>query len=144
MTFEQAKYFCTIADEKSINKAARLLNVSQPRLSHSMQTMEAELGFQIFYRSSMGSSLTPKGQELYQICRRMLQDYGLAQALSSGSRLRSLHLVAGSMQIFVKPSPNLYPATRTQRSWILRSTKNLSPKFVILFFWGSTTWVSPW
>ena len=53
MTFEQAKYFCTIADERSINKAARLLNVSQPRLSHSMQTMEAELGFQIFYRSSI-------------------------------------------------------------------------------------------
>lgn len=102
MTFEQAKYFCTIADERSINKAARLLNVSQPRLSHSMQTMEAELGFQIFYRSSMDSSLTPKGQELYQICRRMLQDYGLAKALSSGSRLRSLHLVAGSMQIFVE------------------------------------------
>ena len=89
MTFEQAKYFCTIADERSINKAAKLLNVSQPRLSHSMQAMEAELGFQIFYRSSMGSSLTPKGQELYQICRRMLQDYGLAKALSSGSRVTS-------------------------------------------------------
>lgn len=143
MTFEQAKYFCTIADERSINKAARLLNVSQPRLSHSMQTMEAELGFQIFYRSSMGSSLTPKGQELYQICRRMLQDYGLAKALSSGSRLRSLHLAAGSMQIFVEAFAEF--VSHYQDTEILDFTinQNPSPKFAILFFWGSTTWVSP-
>lgn len=102
MTFDQANYLCTIADEKSINKAAKILNISQPRLSHSIQAMEAELGFQIFYRSSSGSNLTPKGQELYQICRRILQDYHLAKALSNGSTMHSLHLVVGSLQIFVE------------------------------------------
>lgn len=102
MTFEQAHYFCTIADEKSINRAAKQLNISQPRLSHSMQAMEAELGFQIFFRSSSGSSLTPKGQELYQICRRILKDYQMAKALCNGSTLHSLHLIVGSLQIFVE------------------------------------------
>ena len=43
MTLTQLNYFITIAETKSLNKAADQLYVSQPSLTNSMKELEKEL-----------------------------------------------------------------------------------------------------
>ena len=44
MTLTQLHYLITIAETKSLNKAAELLYVSQPSLTNAMKELEKELG----------------------------------------------------------------------------------------------------
>ena len=102
MTFEQFQILVTIADEGSINRAARKMGQSQPRLSKSLQSMENELGVQIFARGSRGSILTVKGAQLYEIGKRILREYRSAEAVAGGKTYHTLHLSAGSLQLFTE------------------------------------------
>lgn len=60
------KYFKAIADQGSINGAARELHVSQPPLSYSMNQLESELGVKLFERSPQGIELTKAGRIFYE------------------------------------------------------------------------------
>lgn len=64
MTLNQIKYVIEIAKTGSINKASNNLFISQPVLSASMKSLEAELGKEIFSRSTRGIELTPFGNTL--------------------------------------------------------------------------------
>ncbi len=59
------KIFYTVAQTKSISKAAELLYVSQPAISYSIKTLETTLGGPLFYRTSKGVELTPEAEKLY-------------------------------------------------------------------------------
>lgn len=61
MTLNQLKYVIEIAKTGSINKASNNLFISQPVLSASIKSLEAELGKEIFSRSTRGIELTPFG-----------------------------------------------------------------------------------
>lgn len=102
MTFEQFQILISIADEGSINRAAKKLGQSQPRLSKSLQSMENELGTQIFTRGSNGSFLTAKGEKLYEIGKRILREYQSAEAVARGKSYHMLHLSAGNLQLFTE------------------------------------------
>ena len=52
MTFVQLKYILTIAETKSLNKAAEQLYVSQPSLTNALKELEKEVGITIFFRRS--------------------------------------------------------------------------------------------
>ncbi len=62
MTLSQIKYVLEIAKTGSINKAASNLFFSQSMLSTSIKRLEAEIGQQIFYRTTKGIRLTSFGQ----------------------------------------------------------------------------------
>ena len=49
MTFVQLRYILTIAETKSMNKAAELLYVSQPSLTNAVKELEKEIGITIFF-----------------------------------------------------------------------------------------------
>ena len=51
MTFVQLKYILTIAETKSLNKAAEQLYVSQPSLTNALKELEKEVGITIFFRT---------------------------------------------------------------------------------------------
>ena len=53
MNWNQLQYVITIAEEKSITKAAQKLYISQPSLSLSIQALEKETGIPLFKHSSM-------------------------------------------------------------------------------------------
>nr|WP_263314612.1 LysR family transcriptional regulator [Mammaliicoccus sp. Marseille-Q6498] len=55
------KYFCTIADEKSISQAANVLHITQPTLSRQLKELEDELGTALFYREKKQMFLTEAG-----------------------------------------------------------------------------------
>ena len=79
MTFQQLRYAVTIAKNKSMNRAAEELYLSQPSLSGSMKDLEAELGFPIFLRSNRGITLTAEGEEFLGYARQMLDQYRLME-----------------------------------------------------------------
>jgi molybdate transport repressor ModE-like protein len=56
--------FLQIAEEGSINQAARALNVSQPSLTRTLQQFEAMIGAPVFERSKKGVTLNPLGRQL--------------------------------------------------------------------------------
>jgi molybdenum-dependent DNA-binding transcriptional regulator ModE len=62
MTLNQLKYVLEISRTGSINKAASNLFLSQSVLSTSIKNLEAELGKEIFSRSTRGVVLTPFGK----------------------------------------------------------------------------------
>ena len=56
------RVFVSVAQEKSFTKAALLLKVSQPAVSHNVSELEKELGVKLFDRLHGETVLTPEGQ----------------------------------------------------------------------------------
>lgn len=72
MELQELEYFCTVAAEGSLSRAAQHLNYAQSNLSTKIMKLEEELDALLFYRSNQGVSLTPKGEVLYQYATKML------------------------------------------------------------------------
>ena len=66
MDLLQLKYFCEIAREEHITRAAKNLNIAQPALSASLNRLEKELGVSLFDRVGRNISLNSCGQAFYQ------------------------------------------------------------------------------
>ena len=75
MTLTQLNYIITIAETKSINKAAELLYVSQPSLTSAVQELEKELGIILFNRSGRGVTLTNDGAEFLLYAKQLYGQY---------------------------------------------------------------------
>ncbi|MDT2759116.1 LysR family transcriptional regulator [Enterococcus xiangfangensis] len=61
MELRVLNYFLTVAQEKTISKAAEVLHLSQPTLSKQLKDLEEELGVQLFIRGNREISLTEDG-----------------------------------------------------------------------------------
>ena len=72
MTLLYCKILYTVAAQGSFMKAAELLNLTPSAVSHSIASMEAELGFQVFNRNKSGVTLTSYGEEIYPMVVSML------------------------------------------------------------------------
>ena len=75
MTLTQLNYLITIAETKSLNKAAEQLYVSQPSLTNSMKELERELGITLFNRSGRGVTLTNDGREFLLYAKQLYGQY---------------------------------------------------------------------
>ena len=75
MTLTQLNYIITIAETKSINKAAGQLYVSQPSLTSAVRELEKELGITLFHRSGRGVTLTNDGAEFLLYARQLYGQY---------------------------------------------------------------------
>ena len=75
MTLIQLKYILTIAETKSLNKAAEQLYVSQPSLTNALKELEKENGITIFFRSGRGVTLTNDGVEFLTYARELYHEY---------------------------------------------------------------------
>jgi len=58
----QLECFVQVARHKHFGKAAQILSVSQPALSQAIRKLEAQLGFELFVRTTRDVSLTPAGE----------------------------------------------------------------------------------
>lgn len=67
MDIRQSDYFITIAEEKSISRAAGRLFISQPALSQQLSQLEQELGARLFLRKGHSLELTEAGR-IYLNC----------------------------------------------------------------------------
>ncbi len=75
MTLTQLNYIITIAEKKSMNKAAELLYVSQPSLTSAIKELEKELGITIFRRGGRGVTLTNDGAEFLLYAKQIYGQY---------------------------------------------------------------------
>ncbi len=64
MDVRRLKYFLVTAEERSISRAAEKLHITQPPLTRYIQSLEEELGVQLFTRTSTGVELTQAGTAL--------------------------------------------------------------------------------
>ena len=75
MTSRELLYVKTIADEKSITRAAQKLYLTQPSLSHCVTNIEKQLGTRLFRRTSGGLVLTYAGEKYYRMACEVLRVY---------------------------------------------------------------------
>ncbi|OON92776.1 MAG: LysR family transcriptional regulator, partial [Candidatus Epulonipiscium fishelsonii] len=68
-------YIKTIAEEKSLSKAAKKLYLSQPSLSQVVKKLEDNLATSLFKRTSTGLVLTPAGEKYYIFALQTLKMY---------------------------------------------------------------------
>jgi DNA-binding transcriptional LysR family regulator len=90
------RYFIAVAEELHFGHAAERLHMAQPPLSQQIRQLEAQLGFQLFYRTKRSVQLTEAGHVFLADCRKLLKQ--LDQAIETGrqvSRGESGQLVIG-------------------------------------------------
>ncbi|MDR2045036.1 MAG: LysR family transcriptional regulator [Clostridium sp.] len=79
MTLQQLKYFIETVNSGSINKAAERLFIAQPSLSNALRDLEAEIGLELFTRTSKGISLTVDGAEFLGYARQIAEQTSLLE-----------------------------------------------------------------
>lgn len=73
MTLQQLKYAITVADNQSMNEAAKELFISQPSLSNAIRELEKETGISIFTRSNKGITISSDGAEFLGYARQVVE-----------------------------------------------------------------------
>ena len=75
MTINQIKYVLGVADCGSLNKASEKLYISQPSLTSAVHELEYEIGFQLFFRSARGITVTDHGKQFIEDARSLYRNY---------------------------------------------------------------------
>jgi len=75
LTMHQLQAFVEVARVCSFRQAAEALRISQPALSRTIQGAEDALGTRLFDRDTRNVRVTPSGNELLPIARRVLSEF---------------------------------------------------------------------
>ena len=121
-----------ILEKGSITQASRHLHLTQPTLTHNMQTLEMQAGGQLFERSRFGVRSTPLGELLAREGRaiaRRLQDAaevsarhrsGLRKQLRLGSGpIVGAALLPGLAQVLLQRYPDIALSIQSDRPHLL-------------------------
>lgn len=97
MTLKQINCAIELAHTLNFRKASENLFISQPSLSYQIQTLEEEIGFELFYRSGKGATLTPAGE---QFCGNLthIRDE-ISRAIESGKNFSSRYKESLSLSV---------------------------------------------
>lgn len=74
------RLFIRVADTGSFSKAAADLEIGQPTVSRRIQDLEAQLGAELFLRTTRALSLTESGAKFYDRARSILEAFEAAEA----------------------------------------------------------------
>lgn len=111
MNDRELLYIKTIADTKSISKAAEELFIAQPSLSQSLQRIERELGTHLFIREPRGMKLTYAGEKYYLMAKEILDIYSdFKSEITHINELKAGRLVIGIARYMgMNILPNVLP-----------------------------------
>ena len=79
MQIQQLRYFLAVAEVRHFTLAARELRVAQATLSKQVSALERDLGAALFSRARGNITLTPAGEALLPLARRILADVDTAR-----------------------------------------------------------------
>jgi DNA-binding transcriptional LysR family regulator len=83
----ELRVFLAVAKAKSFNRAADILNTSQPTVSRQVKRLQDMMGSQLFVPTKLGVRLTRKGEELAQALARLdLSLYSLTNDLRAETK----------------------------------------------------------
>ncbi|MCK6451343.1 MAG: LysR substrate-binding domain-containing protein [Alphaproteobacteria bacterium] len=100
MDFRQLRYFAHIVELGSFGKAAAILRIAQPALSHQVRNLEEELGVQLLIRHTSGVVPTQAGATLHEHARAILQQVEQARQATIDQADR----VSGTVTVGLTPS----------------------------------------
>ncbi len=72
MKIDQLRYFVVAAEEKSLTRAAEILNVTQPAIGLQIKSLEKKFGINLLDRHSRGVSLTQEGEFFLERAKEIL------------------------------------------------------------------------
>jgi len=105
MDARQLRYFLAVVDHEGVNRAAEALLIAQPSLSHTIATLERELGVLLFHRIGRRLTLSVAGETLIGPARTVLRN--LEDAKASVAALKELR--AGRIEMITMPSYGIEP-----------------------------------
>lgn len=79
--------FVTVAQEGSVSRAAEVLNLTQPAISHQIKRLSEETGMKLFQRTATGLHITPDGSAILlraETVIKAMQDFRRAARKQSG------------------------------------------------------------
>ncbi len=97
MDTDLLKYFVTVADKKSISKAANKLKSAQSNTTVKIQQLEKKLDCKLFHRVPSGVILTKKGEKLYKHAIEILKRIETA-TLDIKNSLMEQEIIVGSTE----------------------------------------------
>lgn len=107
MDIRRLKFFIVTAEERNIGRAAERLHITQPPLTRHIQSLEEELGVQLFRRTSSGVELTQAGHALLAHAQNITAHVELAteqiRRVASGKEGRMDIGIFGSAMLDVIP-----------------------------------------
>ncbi|MBW4722243.1 LysR family transcriptional regulator [Saccharothrix obliqua] len=121
MTLRQFEYLVTVVDEGSFTRAAELLHVSQPALSHQIRALERSVGTPLLDRLPRAVRLTPAGRAWLPFARAALaaaERATTAARRASGMECGELHvatvysLTLGALPPLLRKWRALHPEVR--------------------------------
>jgi DNA-binding transcriptional LysR family regulator len=108
VTLRQLEYFVAVVDEGSFTRAAEVLHVTQPGLSHQFQALERELGGPLLERLPRKVRLTPAGRATLPHARASIAHAALASSAArraSDAKTGELYLATlYSISVGILPS----------------------------------------
>src|SRR5882724_13622960 len=78
MEMRQLRYFIAAGEEQHFGRAARRLRVVQPVISRQIQTLEREIGFELFERLPRSVIITEAGKLFLDAACRTLEEVNRA------------------------------------------------------------------
>jgi DNA-binding transcriptional LysR family regulator len=108
LTLSRLRHVVALSQHGNFGRAAAALNISQPALTKSIQTLEKALGVRLFDRQPGGVVLTSFGQLVVEHTRGFI--------IAEQELLRELHLLAGlevgHLDVMLGPFPSVMSAYR--------------------------------
>jgi len=99
--FERLKIFHIVYLNKSIQKAADVLNVTRSAVSQSLKTLESEVGVTLFIRDSKKFQATESAEALFQAIHPFVSElHATLQSLETGRKIPAGHLKIGAPMDF--------------------------------------------
>jgi len=103
LNYQRLQYFQMVAQEGSIAKASKKLNLGQPAISIQVKHLEEELGCALFERRNRKLVLTQAGQVALEYANQIFTlGSELTEVLQAGSFLRKIHLNIGVLDSIPK------------------------------------------
>lgn len=88
MTLKQLEYAVTVEKYKNITKAAEMLYIAQPSLTHAINELENELNIIVFERTKKGVNITEDGKSFLGYAKQILEQSNLLLERYTNKKIR--------------------------------------------------------
>ena len=141
MTLHQLRHVIRVASTGSINKAAKLLGISQPTLTDSIKKLERELDITIFERQPSGVHLTQEGTEFLDYARDIIRRTNQVENLYRQRKWLKESSVNGKMTFFTRLHISVLKELQQngryimKREYLERKNDMLTDYYATLYEW---------
>ena len=98
ITVQQLRYLLKVAETGSISNAAKALNAAHGTISEAVNSVEKELGFEIFLRSKKGITPTERGIEVLSGARHVVESMDGFEGRFGGGAARANSFVVSTQE----------------------------------------------